>query len=99
MEQEPVPSQEDKRWRARPYLAGALRCALLTIPFIASTGATFLVSRLLPAGAGRTAWGLVTLLVVALVVAVGVERGTRRLLPIALLLKLSMIFPDRAPSR
>ena len=39
------------------------------------------------------------MLLTAVSVAMAVERATRRLLPIALLLKLSMIFPDRAPSR
>lgn len=43
-------------------------------------------SRLLPPGAGSTWWGLTTLLVAAVAVAVAVERAARRLLPIALLL-------------
>ena len=91
--------RQDQRWRSRPVLAAALRATLLAIPLVASTGTTFLLSRMLPPGAGRTWWGLLVLLVTALVVAVLFERACRRLLPIALLLKLSMIFPDRAPSR
>ena len=89
----------DHRWRARPVLAGTLRCVLLAVPLVASSATMLLVSRLLPAGAGSTWWGLTALLVTAVAVAVVVERAARRLLPIALLLKLSMIFPDRAPSR
>jgi len=69
------------------------------VPLVASTGCLYLVSRLLPEGASRTWWGLTALLVTAVVVAVTVERAARRLLPLAVLLKLSMIFPDRAPSR
>ena len=35
----------------------------------------------------------------ALLIAVGVERAARRLLPLVTLLKLSMLFPDQAPTR
>lgn len=89
----------EHQWRARPVLAGTLRAALLAVPLVASSGAVLLISRWLPPGAGSRWWGLAAMLLTAVVVAMAVERGTRRLLPIALLLKLSMIFPDRAPSR
>ena len=39
------------------------------------------------------------MLAFALLVAVGVERAGRRLLPLVTLLKLSMLFPDQAPTR
>lgn len=89
----------DHRWRARPVLAAVLRCVLFAVPLLASSAAVFAVSRALPADSSRTWWGLGLLLAVGLAVAVVLERSARRLLPIALLLKLSMIFPDRAPSR
>lgn len=89
----------DHRWQARPVLAAVLRCVLLAVPLLASSATVFAASRALPADTTRTWWGLGLLLVVGLAVAVILERGARRLLPIALLLKLSMIFPDRAPSR
>jgi hypothetical protein len=44
-------------------------------------------------------WWLVPIAALSVGVCVGVERLTRRLLPLAALLKLSMLFPDRAPSR
>jgi putative nucleotidyltransferase with HDIG domain len=47
---------------------------------------------------GRTAWWC-GLLGLGLVVAIIVERLGRRLLPLVMLLKLAMLFPDRAPSR
>lgn len=92
-------TRPEQHWRARPVLAGALRAALLGVPLVAATGAALLVGRLLPADVRSSWWGLAVLLAVAVAVAAAVERGARRLLPIALLLKLSMIFPDRAPSR
>lgn len=92
-------SQRHDQWRARPALATALRWTLLALPLVTSTLAVYGVSRALPPGAGRSWQGLALLLVVAVVVAVAFERAARRLLPIALLLRLSTIFPDRAPSR
>lgn len=88
-----------QQWRARPRLATLLRSVLLCVPLLASMAAVFLLGRVLPDGAARTWWGLTVLLAAALAVAMLAERVARRLLPVALLLKLSMIFPDRAPSR
>lgn len=88
-----------QQWRARPHLATLLRSVLLCTPLLASMGSVWGLGRALPAGAARTWWGLAVLLSCALVVAVLAERLARRLLPVTLLLKLSMIFPDQAPSR
>ena len=89
----------ENRWRARPVLAGLLHVMLLAVPLLASSAAVYGLARWLPPDAARSWWGLAAMLALGLLVATAVERGTRRLLPIALLLKLSMIFPDRAPSR
>ena len=94
-----LPDTSGHRWRARPVLAALLQCALLSVPLLTSSACVYLTSRLLGPDAARGWLGLALLLVVAVLSAVGVERATRRLLPIALLLKLSMVFPDRAPSR
>ncbi len=88
-----------QRWRARPVLAAALRALLFAAPLLASSCAVYGLSRALPPDATRSWWGLAAMLALGLLVAVAVERAARRLLPIALLLKLSMVFPDRAPSR
>jgi len=66
-------------------------CAALT--------ATFL-GHLIPApvGLARLLWAL-TLLGSAMLVALVIERAARRLLPLAVLLQLSLAFPDHAPSR
>ena len=51
-----------------------------------------------PAGLARLLWAL-WLLGSAMLVALVVERAARRLLPLAVLLQLSLAFPDHAPSR
>jgi HD-GYP domain-containing protein (c-di-GMP phosphodiesterase class II) len=86
-------------WRAHPALARSLRLLLLAVPLLASSAAVYGLARSLPPEAVRSWWGLAALLTLGLLVALAVERGARRLLPIALLLKLAMVFPDRAPSR
>ena len=55
---------------------------------------------LLPTGTGAARWGYRAITVACAVAAAMVaERGTRRLAPLTVLLKLSMLFPDQAPSR
>lgn len=87
-------------WRARPALAAGLRLIILMVPIVASLAVTAFLRRLLPSPGGP--WWLVWalgILATALLVAVGLERGARRLLPLVTLLKLSMLFPDQAPTR
>ena len=95
---EPTPTGDT--WRARPALAAGLRLFILLIPIGASLGATSVLRHLVPSSDGP--WWIVWaagVLACALLVAVGVERAARRLLPLVTLLKLSMLFPDQAPTR
>ena len=59
------------------------------------------VHRLLPPAAGLAdrAWHLGVLMALSMLVVLIVDRLGRRLLPLATLLDLSMLFPDQAPSR
>jgi len=72
----------------------------MLVPIGASLATTVVLRRLVPSPDGPWwfAWAL-GLLVCAVLVAVGVERAGRRLLPLVTLLKLSMLFPDQAPTR
>jgi len=73
----------------------------LAAPLLAAYGALVLLGRVFPAPVGRGArwtWELL-LLAVAGAVAWAVERIARRALPVAALLRMSLAFPDRAPSR
>ena len=95
---EPTPSGDT--WRSRPALAAGLRLFILLVPIAASLGATSALRRLVPSPDGPLwfVWAA-GVLACALLVAIGVERAARRLLPLVTLLKLSMLFPDQAPTR
>jgi putative nucleotidyltransferase with HDIG domain len=94
------PRKDDGRWRPRPLLSFALRLASVLVP--AAVGAAsaygFVIAVPMPDGFARIPWvlGLVVSSTVATALA---ERIGKRFLPLALLLRLSLVFPDRAPSR
>lgn len=90
-----------RRWRSRPLLAAGLRALALLIPAACALASTMLLSAGVPTPdslAVRLGWWAI-LLAVSTVVALATERQTRRLLPLALLYKLTLLFPDEAPSR
>jgi putative nucleotidyltransferase with HDIG domain len=90
-----------RRWKARPVAAGALRLLILLVPAAAAVGITILLRPLVPfprTTMPRAAWW-VGFLGLGVATAMFVERVGRRLLPLVMMLKLSMLFPDRAPSR
>lgn len=88
------------RWAARPVLGASLRLLALLGPVAIGIGVALLLARLVPPpeGSGRLGWWLLVLGASAAAVFTA-DRVARRLLPLALLLELSLIFPDRAPSR
>src|SRR5438876_1190533 len=89
------------RWRARPVLALALRVFILIVPALLALAVTLGVRPFVPPPRpwpGRIAWR-VGMLGLGIIVATLVERLGRRLLPLVMLLRLAMLFPDRAPSR
>ncbi len=79
-----------------------MRFLTVAIPVVASVLAVIVASRLVPRPAGGAAlvvgWWL-AMLAWSTVVLLAVERLARRLLPLAVLLNLSMVFPDKAPDR
>ncbi|MGH2710452.1 MAG: HD-GYP domain-containing protein [Actinomycetota bacterium] len=89
------------RWEARPV--GSLLVRILTVlgPVGVSLATALAVQRSLPAPAG--ALGIAAqaglLMIVAFLVLYPAERATRKLAPVAMLLKLSLSFPSVAPSR
>lgn len=91
----------ENRWRSRPVLAAVLVGIAHVVPVAAAVGASALLSRRLPAPEGvvRTLLSWALLLVVSTIVLLAVDRLARRLLPLATLLRLSMLFPDHAPQR
>jgi HD domain-containing protein len=91
----------EDRWRARPVLAALLRVFIFIVPIVAALAVTGLVGPHLPPphrGVERI-WWWGSLMVLGLATAVAVERVGRRVIPLVMLLKLSMLFPKEAPSR
>jgi len=87
-------------WKGRPGLSKLLRATAFVVPLGASVATAAALSRVLPSGGG---WTFVIRLVVTLAVSTGVLFGvtrlTRRLLPLAMLLQMSLVFPDHVPTR
>ncbi len=90
------------RWGGRPVQAALVRILVFAAPIGASIGFVDLASRAVPAPLGSL-WVYLLwwfgLTAGATGVLVAVDRAARRLLPLAALLKLSLVFPDQTPSR
>ena len=88
-------------WRRRPVLSRTLRVAIFGGPIAASFLIAFLLTHLLP----RATSPLTAVFWIAVVgggaiaTLVAFERVARRLLPLAALLNVSLLFPDKAPAR
>ena len=90
------------RWEPRPGFAASVRAFALLAPIAASVVFVHFASRVVGAPSGsalaHVAWWI-GLSAAATLVLIGIDRLTRRLLPLAALLKLALVFPDEAPSR
>lgn len=87
----------EARWQARPVQAAVVRGLVLAIPLGAGIAAGYAVSRLLT---GASLGVLVVAMIGASTGAILItERVARRLLPLAMLLRLTLVFPDHAPAR
>jgi HD-GYP domain-containing protein (c-di-GMP phosphodiesterase class II) len=91
-------AQPDRtRWQARPGLARALCLTVFVFPVAGSYFATRLAAPLVE---GLPLFGrLLALGALAVTVGLVAERIFRRVLPLAALLRMTMLFPDHAPSR
>ncbi|MBW3614502.1 MAG: diguanylate cyclase [Actinobacteria bacterium] len=97
----PAAPPAEQRWHGRPGLAAALRAVAFALPLVASLAAGWGLSAVLPRPstvAATLVWWT-TVLAAAGFALVVFDRLARRVLPLAALLRLSMVFPDRAPSR
>jgi HD domain len=92
-------ADDQNRWQARPVLAAALRAVIVAVPLAAGYGATIVAGHLLAGRIAHNRWWVVAVLAISLGTCALVSRLTRRLLPLATLLKLSMLFPEVAPNR
>ena len=89
-----------EQWDPRPRTAFVVGVLIRAMPFLVSMLAVWAASRLLPRPNG---WWVATwwlgLVIVAQVVVFGANHLVVRLLPISMLLRMSLAFPDKAPSR
>jgi HD-GYP domain-containing protein (c-di-GMP phosphodiesterase class II) len=90
-----------ERWLARPRTGFLVSVLSFAIPIILSIASVFVAALLLPhadSNLSRVLWWI-AILAIAWIAAIIGERIARPLLPLASLLKMSLLFPDRAPSR
>ena len=94
-------SPRDRQWRRWSVAGVAIRVAVVTGPAAIGLATSWALSRALPAPSDRLHtvlwWTVVSAATVAVLIAA--ERVTRRLMPLATLFGLSLVFPDKAPSR
>lgn len=88
-------------WQARPWVARFIRGLVVAGPIVLAGFAALLAHQLVPVPDNSVAAIMRMLAIMALSTATiwGSDRVARRLLPLAVLMQLSLIFPDQAPSR
>lgn len=87
------------RWPARRGLAAGVHVLLATLPALAALAVWFLADALDVLAARPVGTRLVLTGLVAVTVAVAVHRLLPRVLPLTMLLRMALVFPDAAPSR
>ena len=94
-------TDDTQRWTSHPGWARLVRIGIFALPFATAMSVAFLLSARLPLADTTSLrvvrwFGIVAASTVAMVI---VDRFARRLLPLSVLLKLTLVFPDQAPSR
>ncbi|MGN6301550.1 MAG: HD domain-containing phosphohydrolase [Angustibacter sp.] len=90
--------RQDGAWRRRPVLSAIVRVVQYGIPLAVGSLAARAVRSVL-AGHVDALWVVVLAISTAVGVSLLTSRVTIRLAPLALLLRMTMVFPDHAPSR
>lgn len=95
------PIQPGDRWQPRRITAWSLRVLIFLVPLAVGFLVGGAVSRLMaqPTSAYEILTWWITVIAAASVAATGTDRLARKLLPLTVLLKMTMLFPDQAPSR
>ena len=92
---------DENRWDGRPGLAACIRLLAFLLPVQLTVLTAAVLAHAIDRPSGT--WPLVGwwagITAAATLVLVGADRAARRVLPLALLYRLSLVFPDRAPSR
>lgn len=95
------PPHHEDRWRSRPLAAAGLRALIFIVPIAAGFAVGGMVARVLPAPTGvyEIAFWWIAVIAVSTVTATAVDRIARQFLPLSVLLRMTLLFPDAAPSR
>jgi hypothetical protein len=97
---DPEGRNDERRWRPRPLVSFALRSVSVLVPAAAGAASAYAFVGVVPMPGGLALIPWVLGLVVTSTVATAIaEQAGRRFLPLAVLFRLSLVFPDRAPSR
>ncbi len=97
----PPNNDSGRRWKSFSRTSLLVSAIVVAIPIAVSATVAFALSHLLPRPHtvfSEVLWWIGVLGTAGLV-AIGAGRLSRRLLPLAALLNMSMLFPDKAPSR
>ena len=88
------------RWEQRRLAGLAVRAVTVVVPFVAAVAVVVAVGRAVarPSGSAGLGW-YAGLCFASWLVSWSMHRALQRLLPLAALLEMSLVFPDRAPSR
>lgn len=94
-------NENGTRWRGRRWLSVFVRTVAFLLPVGLSILAATVVAHVLtaPHGAVWTIEWWVVVLGTPLIVLAVTDRFARRLIPLAVLLKMTLVFPDQAPKR
>ena len=94
-------AQQSGSWEGKPVRAFLIRIAAFVMPLVFAILVAWQLTRILPTPRtwpGMIFWWL--LVVVSSTMALRfADRFAKRLMPLAVLMKLSLVFPDRAPNR
>ena len=94
------PATERTHWVGRPVLTHVVRAVAIAIPILVGVTAGWLAGSLLPKSTGWAELGWwAAVLAAATTGMIAAEALARRLLPLSVLLRLTLAFPDHAPSR
>ena len=92
---------DDRSWTARPAMSFSIRALVFATPLLGSLATTYVYRAIVPAPAGllpTIAWwtGAIATVMVSMRM---FDHSARRLLPVAVLFRMSLAFPDNAPNR
>jgi putative nucleotidyltransferase with HDIG domain len=88
-------------WQPRNGLSALVSVSIFLAPILVAIAMTTVVADLVPMpheGIGKVAWWVLIIAVPGIVYALA-NRLARRALPLAALLRMTMVFPDKAPTR